>query len=522
MELEPLLAWFVGASSLLGFVSILRRYGRSYPGWLFAHGLVLVVLGLAWLVVPAHAGLLGAIVFVPMVLLPSLANRAAARFIARRRFDRARVAAQVAAVLHPFDGWTAVPELLRAQGLIERGHRDEARAALEALARGSGRAAREAWLLLLRMDTRWHDLIAWVDASPERQKLLMQPEVASNYVRALGELGQTARLAEVHQGVIERLGRAQGPGWLANNRLVYAAFTGQPDAIAALQAGPFLQLTPSLVAFWTGTALQARGDLQAAEAVLVPLALGQDPLVAGPARRRLAEPVPTFDLAAHGQPRLLDTVLAAEGPPDAQTTLAAPGRGPFPAVTATLIALNLAVFALEIPGGTTDVRNLLRMGALVAPAAYLEGEWWRVVTSAFLHVGVLHLTLNMFGLWIFGRFVESVLGRARMALLYAICAPGSMALITLLTPANESPYPVAGASGGIMALFGAIASIMFIRWRAHRSLGARRELLYLGLLFVASTAFDLSTPEVSFLGHASGAALGLVMGALLAPRRRRT
>jgi rhomboid protease GluP len=71
-----------------------------------------------------------------------------------------------------------------------------------------------------------------------------------------------------------------------------------------------------------------------------------------------------------------------------------------------------------------------------------------------------------------------------------------------------------------MALFGAIAAIMFVRWRSHRTLGARRELGFLAVMFLASTAFDLATPEVSFLGHASGAALGLVFGALLAPRAR--
>ncbi|MEZ4269330.1 MAG: rhomboid family intramembrane serine protease [Myxococcota bacterium] len=518
MELDPLLMWFVGASSALGLGSMLVRHGRAYPGWLFVHALTLAVLGLAWLTIPGRAGLIATVVFVPLVLAPSLANRVAARLVARRRFGPARRVSQLAAILHPFDGWPAVPELLRAQHYLEAGRRDDARDLLTALAHGSGRPAREAWLLLLRMDTRWDDVLHWVDTAPKSARLLHEPEVASNYARALGELGQPARLAEFHAEFIEPAGRKHGPRWLALNRLIYAAFSGQIDAIDALLQSPWLELTPNLAAFWRGTALQAAGDLESAQALLVPLAIGRDPLVAGPARRRLATPVVPFDLAAHGVSPLTATIEATDGPAHAQNTLAAPGRGPFPRVTATLIALNCAVFALEIPGGTMDAANLVSLGALVAPAQYLEGEWWRVVTSAFLHAGTLHLSLNMFGLWIFGRFVEAVMGHRRTAILYAVCAPGSMALITLLTPASEAPYPVVGASGGIMALFGAIAAIMFIRWRTHRTLGARRELLFLGAMFLASTAFDLATPEVSFLGHASGAALGLVFGAFLAPR----
>jgi rhomboid protease GluP len=520
MELDPLLMWFVGASSGLGLLTIVRNHGRTYPGWIFVHALVLVVLALAWLIYPARAGLIAAIVFVPLVLLPSLANRAAARLVARRRHLPAARLAQLAALCHPFDGWPAVPDLLRAQAHLEAGRRDDARALLTAIAATTGRAAREAWLLLLRMDTRWDDLLHWVDTAPKSARLLAEPEVASNYARALGELGHPARLAAFHAAVIEPAGQRQGPRWLALNRLIYAAFTGQLDAIDALLAGPWLDLSPPLATFWRATALQARADLPAAQALLVPLAVGQDPIVAGPARRRLATPVAPFDPAAHGIPPLTATILATDGPADAQNTLAAPGRAPFPRVTATLIALNCAAFALELPGGTMDTDNLVALGAMVAPAQYLEGEWWRAVTSAFLHAGVLHLALNMFGLWIFGRFVEAVLGHRRMALLYAVCAPGSMALIALLTPATEAPYPVVGASGGIMALFGAIAAIMFVRWRSHRTLGARRELGFLAVMFLASTAFDLATPEVSFLGHASGAALGLVFGALLAPRAR--
>ncbi len=510
--------WFVGASSALGLGSILRTHGRAYPGWIFVHSLTLAVLGLAWLTIPDRAGLIAAVVFVPLVLAPSLANRVAARLVARRRFGPARRIAQIAAILHPFDGWPAVPELLRAQSHLEAGRRDEARDLLAALAQGTGRAAREAWLLLLRMDTRWDDLLHWVDTAPKSAHLLREPEVASNYARALGELGHPARLAEFHAAHIEPVGRKHGPRWLALNRLIYAAFTGQIDAIETLLESPWLELTPNLAAFWRGTALQSAGDLDAAQALLVPLAIGQDPLVAGPARRRLATPVAPFDLTAHGIDRLAATILATDGPAHAQNTIARPGRGPFPRVTVTLIAMNCAVFALEIPGGTMDAQNLINLGALIAPAQYLEGEWWRAISSAFLHAGAVHLALNMFGLWIFGRFVESVLGHRRMALLYALCAPGSMALIALLTPASAAPYPVVGASGGIMALFGAIAAIMFIRWRDHRTLGARRELLFLGAIFLASTAFDLVTPEISFLGHASGAVLGLVMGALLTPR----
>jgi membrane associated rhomboid family serine protease len=84
-------------------------------------------------------------------------------------------------------------------------------------------------------------------------------------------------------------------------------------------------------------------------------------------------------------------------------------------VVPTLVALNLAVFAWTVVEARSLLDNadaaLFRVWALV-PAAVAEGEWWRLITAGFLHIGPLHIAFNMYALWVLGRDLEIVLGGA--------------------------------------------------------------------------------------------------------------
>ena len=97
-------------------------------------------------------------------------------------------------------------------------------------------------------------------------------------------------------------------------------------------------------------------------------------------------------------------------------------RGTEALVTKTLIAVNVAIYLITVvqgaglnaPGGPLWDKMILG-GPFVAP-----GDWWRLITAAFLHAGVLHIAFNMLALWWFGAAVEEYLGRARFIGLYLV------------------------------------------------------------------------------------------------------
>ena len=125
--------------------------------------------------------------------------------------------------------------------------------------------------------------------------------------------------------------------------------------------------------------------------------------------------------------------------------------------TMILVALNVIAFVWEVASGTdlNDNYSLIAHGALVGSLVIGQHEWWRIVTCAFMHGGLVHLALNMFALLQLGTFVESVLGSWRMAAIYMISLFGGGLAVTYFNPDN----PTVGASGAIFGLFGALVAI---------------------------------------------------------------
>lgn len=99
--------------------------------------------------------------------------------------------------------------------------------------------------------------------------------------------------------------------------------------------------------------------------------------------------------------------------------------------------------------------DLLRFGANFLPLT-LTHEPWRLVTSAFLHIGLLHLLFNSFAMYYFGQVVEQIVGRGRFLVLFLLSAMGGSLLNLYITwqevLAGEGVGLSAGASGGIMGL----------------------------------------------------------------------
>lgn len=126
-------------------------------------------------------------------------------------------------------------------------------------------------------------------------------------------------------------------------------------------------------------------------------------------------------------------------------------------VTTVLLIANIAVFGLQMMAAD----GLIRHFALWPLGAGFE--FWQVVSSAFLHGSLFHLSVNMLGVWMFGREVERAIGSVRFVQLYT-ASVFAAALAQLITQGFSDPVPTVGASGGLFGLLGAYA-LLFPRRR---------------------------------------------------------
>jgi rhomboid protease GluP len=164
----------------------------------------------------------------------------------------------------------------------------------------------------------------------------------------------------------------------------------------------------------------------------------------------------------------------------------------------------LSVGLVQQPG---DVLNL---GALV-PALVAEGEWWRLVTSAFLHSGFVHLGMNMLSLYFLGSFAEISFGRSRFLSLYFISGIGGGLAYLYFGPFNA---PAVGASGAIFGLLGGVFGFAIRRG----TFSTRNPVISQLLVLTAINLFLGATiPNVSNTAHIGGLIGGIVFGWLMAP-----
>jgi membrane associated rhomboid family serine protease len=137
----------------------------------------------------------------------------------------------------------------------------------------------------------------------------------------------------------------------------------------------------------------------------------------------------------------------------AQRIGSAAGQGTGAIVTKTLIGVNVAIFLVQI-AQANEVRGvdgqLFENGALFGPFV-ADGDWWRLVTSAFLHASPIHLLFNMLMLWWFGTPLETLLGRGRFLGIYFVSILAGSAGALLVSPASA----VVGASGAVFGILGA-------------------------------------------------------------------
>ncbi len=367
---------------------------------------------------------------------------------------------------------------------------------------------RLALIHLYTLQRQWSLLVDWLH--PQVQLGSTDAATLPAYLRALGELGETEKLIQTFDHLEAQ--HFEDPAVRRTSALRVLAFGGQVDGLA-----PLLQdLEDFDRVFWLATARMAAGDPDAAQTQLRHVLTGHDlnPFQQQLLDWRLTHPLPKANLSG-GSELILRQLQDPANWTGLEGSLAS-RQGGFSWLTGAIIGLNGVVFLLEsLLGGSTNPQVLVGLGALIPPLV-IQGQWWRLVAATVLHYGILHIALNMVGLVVLAPTVERALGLWRYGLVYWGSGILSMALLTGFWAWGLTEVDlVVGASGSIMGLVGSTAAILLWAWLRQGSSLAQKQLGWIGFLVVLQTAFDLSTPEVSFAGHAGGLLAGFVLTGLL-------
>ena len=184
-----------------------------------------------------------------------------------------------------------------------------------------------------------------------------------------------------------------------------------------------------------------------------------------------------------------------------------------PLFTYIFLALQVMIFLLmEAAGGSTSPSNLIRFGAKVN-SLILEGEWWRLFTPIFVHIGLLHLVMNSIALYFLGVFTERIFGNIRFVFIYLFAGVAGTLSSLLFSPSIS-----AGASGAIMGLFGALLYFGTVYPRLFFRTMGLNILIVLGI----NLLFGFTFSGIDNAGHIGGLVGGFLATAVVHfPKKKR-
>ncbi|MDO4787877.1 MAG: rhomboid family intramembrane serine protease [Johnsonella sp.] len=184
-----------------------------------------------------------------------------------------------------------------------------------------------------------------------------------------------------------------------------------------------------------------------------------------------------------------------------------------------IIILNILIFLfIEAVDSTESAHTMLRYGAGNMFYIVEQKEYWRLLTSVFLHFGISHISNNMLVLFMLGDNMERALGHLKYAIFYLCCGVGAN-IASLFFHIDRYPMTVnAGASG---AIFGVVGGLL---WAVMRNRGRLEDLTTkrLIILLVLTLYFGFTSSGVDNAAHISGAIIGFLLSMILyrKPRRR--
>jgi membrane associated rhomboid family serine protease len=274
-------------------------------------------------------------------------------------------------------------------------------------------------------------------------------------------------------------------------------------------------MKPAARTYWVAVAHERLGETAAAEAAYAKArsrTRGRPRVLIDQALERLKHAKP-----AELGPTATEVVARVEAEPVPVVTERLRPRGPIATRILVLACLAVATVVGLVLGESTDVGMLMRSGALVHGLVH-DGEWWRLVTFSFVHVGGIHLIVNVIGLWFLGRLVEEMFGPWRTVAIFAVAGISAAVASFLASPAGIS----AGASGALFGLLGAAFIELSLHRKRHRTAWSRAVWGSLAVLTVAQIGSGFVYPVIDQWAHGAGLVGGTLAAIALSPNARWT
>ncbi|MGR6899028.1 rhomboid family intramembrane serine protease [Rummeliibacillus sp. BSL5] len=166
-----------------------------------------------------------------------------------------------------------------------------------------------------------------------------------------------------------------------------------------------------------------------------------------------------------------------------------------------IIGINIAVYLIGLipPLGLNIVIKGAAANYLIA-----DGEYWRLLTSMFIHGGFFHLLFNMFSLYVFGPELERLAGKLRFFTIYFVSGFMGNVVSYLIQPANYVSY---GASGAVFGLFGAFLALVYY---TRKTMPQLKQIIM--PIVVISVIMTFLQPNVNATAHIAGLVTGLIIG----------
>ncbi|SHK83949.1 Membrane associated serine protease, rhomboid family [Chitinophaga jiangningensis] len=277
-------------------------------------------------------------------------------------------------------------------------------------------------------------------------------------------------------------------------------FAGSGSILLQPQSGDFTQHTPSIL--WTILAFILAFVIWAAIIIYTKIKPREQPY---------GNDWHTPHTADHGHAH---TETRQRPVPPQQPSFFKPHKGYY--VTPALMYLNIGVYLLMVVSGLGVMAfradDLLHWGANYRPYT-INGQWWRLLTSTFLHGGLVHMASNMFGLVFAGAFLEPLLGGKRLLIAYLTAGIVASAASIAWHPDTVS----VGASGAIFGLFG--MCVVFLA-KAYKNEYAKRQLYNILMLIGYNLLWGLSG-GIDNAAHIGGLISGMLVGLILHPGVKR-
>lgn len=195
------------------------------------------------------------------------------------------------------------------------------------------------------------------------------------------------------------------------------------------------------------------------------------------------------------------------GPKGRKARIALAGKG---RASMVLLVLTAVVFAADL----VLKNRLTRYGASMPYAVLVEGEWWRVFTPVFLHLGFFHLALNMYALYAYGSELEETIGSLKFVVLYFVSDIAASA-VSIGYPALIDPDSVLrkpGSVGASGAIFGVLGCWLVMLFRRRRSPHVSNLLTQIAVWVGINLAYGLYASGIDNLAHIGGLVSGGLIG----------